>query len=249
MSLILEWFPGFEGPPGEAGWALLLGPGDAVLVSRSRTTRTESGVLALPAGPVPVHRKVYSYPGLGSILKGAFRTTFAAPSRARREADALRRLGALGLAPPPVAIAERRTGSVLREAILAVRTVEGGLPLPDAPPDPDLAAAAGRAAGRIHAAGLAHLSLAPRNLVAARGPAGWTVAKVDTGRMREAGPGDPARIADLADLVAGMEGRWSGAALDALRAGYAEEAGAWPAEVDAALPAARERLGRRRPRG
>jgi hypothetical protein len=244
----VAWEEGFPGPPGEEGARLLLDLEGPVLVARSRTTRTEAGTMRLPGGPVPVHRKVYEYAGWGPRIGGAFRTTIAAPSRAEREAEALRRLGAIGLAPSPVAVAERRVAGFLAEAILATRTVEGGRALDALDPDAALAAAAGTAAGRIHGSGFAGVDLAPRNLIAARGATGWTVVKVDTARLRAGGPGDPARAEDLADLLAGLEARWDEGARSALRDAYAAAAGGLPAGLDAALDRARMRLQRRAPR-
>jgi tRNA A-37 threonylcarbamoyl transferase component Bud32 len=236
MAVKVEWFEGYGGR-GEA-IPSLRGP---VVVARSRTTITECGVLDLPAGPVPVHRKVYRYNGIGALLSGAFRTTFAAPSRARREAGALVRLAALGLAPHPVALAEDRIAGFLREAVLFVRTVEGGVNLAEAPSSPALAAAVGRAAGTIHAAGLGDLSLAPRNLVVA----GDTVMKVDSGQLREVPRGGSIQAADLADLLAGLEGRWTAEDLDGLRTAYAAAAGRIPEGLDGAMAAARVRAARR----
>ena len=248
MALAVEWFEGFRGSPGgEEGWALLGNLGEARLVARSRTTRTESGILDLPSGPVPVHRKIYEYPGWAAGILGAFRTTFAAPGRARREVRALRALAAFGFAPAPVALAERRAAGFLVEARLAVRTVEGGTPLDGTAPGGELARAVGRTVGRVHAAGLGDLSLSPRNIVAARGPRGeWTVAKVDSGRLRPAAPGGPVQAADLADLLAGLEDRWDAAPLAGIRDGYAEAAGRIPEGLDAAMAGARERRRRRR---
>jgi len=249
MSVSVEWCEGFRGPDGPEGWRLLWQIRDARVVARSRTTLTETGTLDLPAGPVAVHRKVYEYRGAAAVLGGAFRTTFAAPSRARRELDALRRLGALGLAPVPVAVAERRTAGFLRQALLATRTLEEGRDLESADADAALASAVGRAAGLVHAAGLGDLSLAPRNLVASRGGGGeWRIAKVDSGRMRETPRGGPDQARDLADLLAGLEGRWAAAEMGTLREAYVAAAGALPAGIEEALAAAREALGRRAPR-
>src|SRR5689334_18636575 len=120
MAVKVDWFGSYGGP------GVDLPPlREARVVARSRTTITESGLLDLPGGPVAVHRKTYRYEGFGALLSGMFRTTFAAPSRARREVEALRRLGSL--APEPVALSERRTAGFLREAVLVVRTVEGGV--------------------------------------------------------------------------------------------------------------------------
>ena len=240
MALNVEWFGGYGG----RGFPIPALRG-ARVVARSRTTITESGILELPGGSVAVHRKIYRYDGTGALLSGMFRTTFAARSRARREAEALLRLGALGLAPQPVVLLERRTAGFLLEAVLAVRTVEGGRSLADAEPSPDLAAAVGRAAGAIHAAGLADLSLAPRNLVVGRVGGGWGVFKVDSGRMAEAPRGAAAQAADLADLIAGLEGRWGPGDLEALRSAYAAAAAGLPAGLERAMAAAREREKRR----
>jgi hypothetical protein len=66
--------------------------------------------------------------------------------------------------------------------------------------------------------------------------------------MRESVLGGPMQASDLADLIAGLEGRWSPGDLDALRAAYAEVAGGVPAGLDAAMVAARTGLHRRDPR-
>jgi tRNA A-37 threonylcarbamoyl transferase component Bud32 len=248
MAVTVEWFGGFGGPGGPAGWSLVEGLREIRVVARSRTTLTVSGILDLPGGPVRVHRKTYSYGTLASALAGIFRTTFAAPGRARLEALALHRLGALGLAPAPVALAERRRGGFLRAAMLAVRTVEGGAALDSIPPEAALAEAVGRAAGRMHAAGLGRLSLSPRNVVVAPGPGGWTVAKVDSGRLAQVPRGGPDQAADLADLLAGLEERWPPAELETLRGAYAAAAGAIPAGTEEAMAEARQRIARRRPR-
>jgi tRNA A-37 threonylcarbamoyl transferase component Bud32 len=237
MAVKVDWFGGYGGP------GVPLPPlREARVVARSRTTTTESGLLDLPGGPVPVHRKTYRYEGMGALLSGAFRTTFAARSRPRREAEALVRLGAL--APPPVALMEDRVAGFLRAAVLLVRTVEGGVNLDESPPSPALAAAVGRAAGTMHAAGFGDLSLAPRNLVVAtRG-----IFKVDSGRMRTVPRGGAAQAADLADLLAGLEARWTASDLDGLRAAYAAAAGGLPAGIEGAVAAARLRARRRDPR-
>ncbi len=234
MGSAIEWFGEF-GRPGLSVPALR----DARIVARSRTTITESGLLDLPGGAVPVHRKAYSYEGIGALLSGAFRTTFAAKSRARREAEALVRLGPL--APRPVVLVERRTAGFLREAVLVVLTVEGGRALPEVPPSAALAAAVGRAAGTMHAAGLGDLSLAPRNLVVS----GEAILKVDSGRMRVVPRGGAVQAADLADLLAGLEEGWGAEDLEALRAAYAAEAGGLPGGLGEAMAAARERRRRR----
>ena len=252
MALRLEWEGPYAGPAGEAGWCLLLDIGDPVLVSRSRTTRTEAGDLLLPRGPVPVHRKVYDYPSVRSRLSGAFRTTFAAPGRARRERGALLRLRNLGeplLAPEPVALGERRSAGFLVQAVLAVRTIGGGRNLEEAEASVTLARETGRAAGRMHAAGYGGLDLSPRNLVAAPGRGGAPqVFKVDSGRMRRASLGGPLQAGDLADLLAGLENRWTSSTLEELRAAYAAVVGDLPAGLERAMPEARARPLRRRPR-
>ncbi len=250
MGVQVRWFAGFEGPGGAEGWSRLLSLRDARVVARSRTSLTEAGILDLPSGPVEVFRKTYSYPGFGAKARGLFRTTFGTPGRAAKEATALIRLHALGLAPVPVALAERRVLGLLDEAVLAVRAVPGGRDLEAADPAPGLAAAAGRAAGRMHAAGLGHLDLAPRNLVAVPRPGGgWEVFKVDSGSLAEVRRGGAEQARDLAELLAGLEERWRDGDLADLCRAYAAEAGAIPAGLETALPNARASLARRAPRG
>lgn len=249
MGREVRWFGELRGPAGDEGWALLASLRDARVVARSRTALTEEGLLDLPSGEVRVFRKVYAYRGFGAKVRGMFRTTFLARSRAAREADALRRLHGMGLAPAPLAMAEERTLGFLDEAMLATRAVPGGRDLSGLDPLPGLAAAAGRAAGRMHAAGLGRLDLAPRNLVAAPSAGGgWEILKVDSGAMAPVPRGGTEQAADLADLLAGLEDRWGDADLAEICRGYAEAAGAIPAGLEEALPAARAALGRRAPR-
>ena len=250
MGLKVEWFGEFHGAPaGEEGWALLGDLRDARPVATSRTTRTDAGLIDLPAGAVNVHRKVYEYRGIGALLRGAFRTTFAAPGRARREADALRSLGTSGFAPPPVGLGERRVAGFLVESRLAVRTVEGATQLDGTPPALDLARALGRRIGMVHRAGLGELSLSPRNVLAARSPEGsWSLAKVDSGRLRRVVVGGLLQARDIADLLAGLEGRWRAEEMAAFHEAYAAEAGGIPGGTEDAMAAARERLRRRLPR-
>jgi hypothetical protein len=190
------------------------------LVAKSRTTITESGLLDLPSGTVAVFRKTYSYRGLGPKARGMFRTTFLAPGRAARESEALLRLGALGLAPDPVARVERRTLGFLDEAMLAVRAVEGGRDLSVLPCAPGLPAALGAALGRIHAAGLGRLDGAPRNWIAAPAAGGWEIRKVDSGSLAEVPRGGREQAADLEELLAGLAGRWTEAEVEAVRGAY-----------------------------
>lgn len=249
MGVTVAWLGAHRGPSGEEGWRLLTELEGAVVVARARTVLTERGLLRLPSGPREVFRKVYSYRGWGAKARGILRTTFGARSRAAREAEALRLLGALGLAPEPVALAERRTLGFLDAAILAVGAVPGGRDLAALEAAPGLAAAAGEAAGRMHAAGLGGLDLAPRNLVAAPEGAGWRVLKVDSGGCGPAPRGGAAQARDLAELLAGLEGRWPAAAMAELREAYARAAGGIPAGLEGSLPAARAGLARRAPRG
>ncbi|MHC4923679.1 MAG: lipopolysaccharide kinase InaA family protein [Planctomycetota bacterium] len=251
MATHVEWESGVAAPSGEEGWRLLMDLRHGLIVALSRTTRTEHGYLELPSGTLSVHRKIYDYETIGSRLKGAFRTTFAAPSRARRELDAIRRLRALGepfLAPAPVVLAERRTAGLLEIAVVATATIEDGAPLDDLEPDETLAEAVGRAVARMHEASFARLDIAPRNFVASRAPDGqWAVAKVDTGRLRETDASHE-RARDLAGLLAGLEVAWTSRAREIVRESYEEHLGSWPKEFDAALRAAKEQLRRRDPR-
>lgn len=73
-------------------------------------------------GHATFYLKIYRYPGLRGPLRGAFRNTFAAPSRAAREDRTLRHLADRGVQPGLAAgFEERRCLGFLREARLLTR--------------------------------------------------------------------------------------------------------------------------------
>jgi len=184
-------------------------PPDLPLLARHRTGWTAR--LDLP-GLGPCVLKVYGHPGL-EPLRGAFRTTFLAPSRVAREARTLLWLRERGLgAPEPLAFGERRLLGWLRQAWILTRY----LPAPDLerllgeglPPGPSPARALGAWLGRAHALGLEDRNPHLRNFLARpAGPGRWEIFKVDSPKARlHRGPAPAgARGRDLA--VLGEEAR------------------------------------------
>jgi tRNA A-37 threonylcarbamoyl transferase component Bud32 len=195
--------PPWAGTPGEvAGRIASLAP--VSVLARSRTT--ETAVVDLP-GLGRAVRKRWWWPRAADRAKGAFRTTVAARSPARREMEALlrlRRLPSGPCAPAPLAIVEERRAGVLQACALLLEEVAGATDL--ATFLRDERDAARRAAvlfdlaarvREMHAAGLVDRDLHPRNVLVA-GVRTW---KVDSPKQR-AGR-EPARPADvLADLAA-----------------------------------------------
>ncbi len=180
-------------------------PSGGILLARHRTGWTAR--LELPPFGLCV-LKLYFYPGL-ETLRGAFRNTFLAPSRAAREARTLLWLRTRGLgAAEPLAFGEERTLGWLRKAWLLTRYVEAenletllsGEPAPEA----DLFGALGEWLGRAHALGLQDRNPHLRNFLARRGGDGaWEIFKVDSPRARfHQGPAPPpARAGDLGILA------------------------------------------------
>ncbi|MFO1051315.1 MAG: lipopolysaccharide kinase InaA family protein [Planctomycetota bacterium] len=145
---------------------------------------------------IEVFAKTYDYPTLRDRLRGAFRTTWLRPGRARREAAALRLLQAEGLpGPAPLAVLEWREFGWLRRAVL----VTEAWPAPSIAElygrlDPAgrraLAAAARSFAQRLHAFGFVDRNLDPRNLLAAqRDDGSFRIAKIDSPRFQRLPPG------------------------------------------------------------
>jgi tRNA A-37 threonylcarbamoyl transferase component Bud32 len=225
---------------------------EARVVTRSRTTLTECGLLETASGPLSVYRKTCDYPDLSARLRGVMRTTLLASSRSRRERGALLRLRDLGppdLAPEPVALEEERRGGFLVRSRLWVLTVDGAADLDRTEPHVDLADALGTALGRIHGARLGRLDAAPRNFLAARRGGPWHVCKVDTSRMATVRPGGSAMAEDLGKLLAGLESRWEAPLRQRLLDAWSTTTG-WPApaKLEGALTKARKGLTRRAPR-
>lgn len=136
-------------------WALLTGE----TVARSRTSET----LRVQAFGLDLHLKRYRY-SIRRAVQGGLRNTFLGPSRAAGEFRMLSRLG-VELAPRPIALGEHRKAGFLREAFLATETVEGARPL-DITLSRDGARALGACVGRLHAGGIVHGGLFPRNVLA-----------------------------------------------------------------------------------
>lgn len=122
--------------------------------------------------------KAYWYRGLRAALRGAFRNTVFAPSRARREQRALLRLEEAGVQPPlEAAIAEHRSFGLLCEARIVTRDF-GGADLArrlatapgDAGLDRDTWSALGSFVRAMHDAGVRDPDLVARNVLARERP-------------------------------------------------------------------------------
>ncbi len=180
-------------------------PSRANLLARHRTGWT-ARLEILPFGPCVL--KLYVHPGL-ETLRGAFRNTFLAPSRAAREARTLLWLRDHGLgAPEPLGFGEERFLGWLKKAWILTRYVEAEdvetLFSREAPPGPGLFAALGDWLGRAHGLGLEDRNPHLRNFLARpAGEGGWEILKVDSPRARiHKGPAPSrARGRDLAVLA------------------------------------------------
>ena len=218
-------------PADAAGaWRALLSLPSAHVFAKSRSTETSVVVLD---GADRVIRKRWTWPRRRDRLKGALRTTWAAPSPARREHDALRRLRALDggpFAPEPLGWLEERTGGVLRACILLTREVADASDLANWLASRATRSARTRVLGDLarrvramHDAGLADFEMHPRNvLVTAEGGA----LKVDCAKQRRrrgtASASDRAR--DLAALDVGLVRLASAEERDAFFRAYGADA-------------------------
>ena len=130
-------------------------PEGAEVLARHRTGWTAK--LDIPPFGASV-LKVYHYPGL-ETLRGAFRNTFLAPSRAAREAETLLWLRRMDLgAPEPIAFGEERLLGWLRRAWILTRFLDASdleaLVRRGLPGGPSPARALGAWLGKAHALGL-----------------------------------------------------------------------------------------------
>ncbi len=163
---------------------------------------------------IEVFAKTYDYPTLRDRLRGAFRTTWLRPGRARREAAALRLLAAEGLpGPEPLAVLECRRFGWLRRAVLVTEAwpaptlaeLHGKL---DPAGRRALRAAARSFAQRLHALGFVDRNLDPRNLLAEQQDDGsFRICKIDSPRFRRLAPGrrlDRLAALDRARLERGL---------------------------------------------
>ena len=169
--------------------------------------------------------KTYRYQGLRAALRGAFRNTFAAPSRVRREQRALERLFAQGVqADFEPRIREKRClrllfGGFLLEAQLQTRNFGGSdlaRLLREDPPDAGLAldewAQLGQFVRQLHDAGLHDPDLKARNILVRRESVAsdktLSFAKIDASSSSLCRPGalrDVARRRNLAVLRSDLE--------------------------------------------
>lgn len=155
------------------------------------TEHRSSWVRRCRLGQREVYCKTYVYPALRDRLRGVLRNTWLAPSRAAREAAALRWLADAGFAGPrALGYAEARCLGFLRCAVLATeawpsRALPEVWPTLDAGPRAGLLAAVWRFVDALHAHGFVDRNLDPRNLlVAVEGDGAFRIAKIDSPRYR-----------------------------------------------------------------
>ena len=176
--------PGFENALEEAGLKAL-----SAISSRDRgeavTDHRSSWVRRFEVGTTEVFAKTYDYPTLRDRLRGAFRNTWFAPSRARREWDGLCWLRSKGFeAPEPLACLEHRIAGALRRAVLVTATQPGEridhLLTDLVPTELDaLLTHLEQHVEAMHAAGFRHRNLDLRNLLARRESNAWVIATLD----------------------------------------------------------------------
>jgi len=169
------------------------------------TDHRSSWVRRMLDGTSTFYVKTYDYPTRRDRLRGAFRTTFLASSRAVREWQALAWLRTHGFpGPKPCGALELRRHGWLRRAVLVTESYPGEpmdslLPtLPGADRD-RLLTALEEFVARLHAAGFRDRNLDLRNLLARTTERGWELTVIDSPRHRlvAAGPAhDRAACAD-----------------------------------------------------
>jgi hypothetical protein len=165
-------------------------------VGEAVTDHRSSWVRRLPTPSGTIYAKTYAYATWASRLRDfGHRTRPGSRSRAAAEFDALSWMLGQGLpAPPPIAVLEWRCLGFLARATLLTADF-GGEPasalMPRLQGDErhELARAIGDLVGRLHALGYRDRNLDLRNLLARRDAAGWTIAKIDSGRHRLRPPG------------------------------------------------------------
>ena len=188
------------------GWRILAGSG-AIAALRAIGLDDPSKLSSRALGrPVTDHRsswvrevevlnqrifvKTYAYPTWRDRLRGLGRTTACAPTRARREWNALHWLAGHGFeAPMPWLIAERRVLGFARYAVLATEAWAGQpldqtLPGADGPTRELALRSLEDFVERLHRAGFRDRNLDLRNLLARRVGDRFVVAKIDSPRHR-----------------------------------------------------------------
>jgi len=196
---------------GEEAARALAGLEPAVLLAESRTTRT--AIVVVP-GFGRLVRKEWHWPTAADRVRGAFRTTLAAPSPAEREARALERLQSLpsgAFGPKPLGTVEERHGAVLIRCTLFAVEIAETLDLArwlgretDARARRHTLEDLGRRLAEMHAAGLLDREFHPRNVLVVA-ESGRTY-KVDCPKARVRRPPlAPSQAAvDLAALDVGL---------------------------------------------
>ena len=186
--------PGFADSLASAGLASLRALSDPALGEPVTDSRS-SWVRRVMVDSRHYYVKTYIYPRWRDKVRGAFRNTYLAASRARREHDALQWLQSGGFAgPKPVALLEQRFLGWLRCAVLiteawpgeSLDSVLGGL----APAEANRALAhLEDMVEQLHRAGFRSRNLDLRNVLAQRTDEGWQLALIDSPRYRLVTPG------------------------------------------------------------
>ena len=176
---------------------------------RRRVTRSQSSwVESFEHERESYFLKTYIYPGPKAQLRGLFRNTFVAPSRAQREWRALEHLAEHGIQPRlAVALEERRRlGFLMKSRILsrafgcedlAHRLSQGSLCRSEV-------LSLARFVRKIHESGLRDPDLKARNILVAEHSDGLCFAKIDASSSRIVRPGrsfDRARVRDFVGLA------------------------------------------------
>lgn len=140
--------------------------------------------------------KTYDYPTARDRWRGLLRNTALAPSRARREWDALTWLRSHGFAAPePMAVVEKRRRGWLWRSLLITRAWPGHpahhlLPLVGSVDRNSLVEAIRNYVGRLHASGFRDGNMDLRNYLARRDEGtAWEIAVIDSPRYRITAPG------------------------------------------------------------
>ena len=179
-------------PHGLTSLESLSSPSLGQFVTESRS----SWVRKLDLSPIRLFIKTYNYPTRRDRIRGWFRTTLAAPSRALKEWNALTWLRSQGLGgPEPLALLEHRELGVLHRATLITESFPGeglDLLLPKLAPDArdTLLRELEDHVTRLHLAGFRDRNLDLRNLLARTSSEGaWEIVKIDSPRHRILEPG------------------------------------------------------------
>jgi hypothetical protein len=204
--------------------ALLGAPTEGAAVAESRSSRTDR----VSAAGTVLFRKVYRYPRLRDVLRGALRGTVLGRPRAEREWRALMTLRPDGLpAVEPVALVVRRALGVVRETVLVTREEDGARPATRAITGGDKElierglASVARTIARAHARD--HVLGRPALRDVLLGPDGAEAFLLDLPRHRRGRVGTSLAAEDLGRLAAGIEIRGGRDAVGLLLREYVAE--------------------------